>query len=102
MGDLKTPLPENMMPSQAGLSDSDIKIKKKKRTYFQNLKKLVKSKLYLVGTFTMSVILFVSTGIQFWLTDYYENVMNFDADMVRIAYVVVSLTGPTSGCAFGT
>jgi len=32
--------------------------------------KLARSKMYLVGTFTMSVMLYVSTGIQFWLTKY--------------------------------
>lgn len=49
----------------------------------------------------MSCILFVSTGIQFWLTDYFVNVEKFDRAMVNIAYAVVSITGPTSGCGFG-
>ena len=57
--------------------------------------------MYLVGTLTMSVILFVSTGIQFWLTDYFINVLDFDRQKVNIAYAVVSLTGPTTGCGFG-
>jgi hypothetical protein len=41
------------------------------------MKLLLKSKMYLVGTITMSVILFVSTGVQFWLTDYFINVLKF-------------------------
>lgn len=41
------------------------------------MKKLLKSKMYLVGTLTMVIILFVSTGIQFWLTDYFINVLHF-------------------------
>lgn len=57
--------------------------------------------MYLVGTLTMSIILFVSTGIQFWLTDYFINVLNFDRGTVNIAYAVISITGPTSGCGFG-
>jgi hypothetical protein len=65
------------------------------------MSKLLKSKMYLVGTLTMSVILFVSTGIQFWLTDYYINVLNFDRRDVNIAYAIVSVTGPTSGAGFG-
>jgi len=65
------------------------------------IKKLFKSKMYLVGTFTMSVILFVSTGIQFWLTKYYVDVLGFPESDVFLAYAVVSLTGPTTGCAFG-
>ena len=65
------------------------------------MRKLLQSKMYIVGTLTMSVILFVSTGIQFWLTDYFINVLNFDQGKVNIAYAVISITGPTSGCGFG-
>lgn len=65
------------------------------------MKKLIQSKMYLVGTLTMSVILFVSTGVQFWLTDYFINVLHFDREKVHIAYAIVSITGPTSGCAYG-
>jgi hypothetical protein len=57
--------------------------------------------MYLVGTFTMATILFVSTGIQFWLTDYFINVLKFPKEKVNIAYAIVSITGPTLGCAFG-
>ena len=66
------------------------------------IKKLAKSKMYLVGTFTMSVILYVSTGIQFWLTKYYIDVLHFEEGKVFIAYAIVSVTGPTSGAGFGT
>lgn len=58
--------------------------------------------MYLVGTFTMAVILYVSTGIQFWLTKYFVDVLLFDEQSVFIAYAIVSFTGPTTGCAFGT
>ncbi len=63
--------------------------------------KLMKSKMYLVGTFTMAVILYVSTGVQFWLTNYFIEVLGFDQNAVFIAYAIVSFTGPTTGCAFG-
>jgi hypothetical protein len=66
------------------------------------LRKLVKSKMYLVGTFTMAVILYVSTGIQFWLTKYFVDVLHFEESTVFIAYAIVSVTGPTSGAGFGT
>ena len=39
--------------------------------------RLAKSRMYLVGTFTMAVILYVSTGIQFWLTKYFIEVLHF-------------------------
>jgi MFS family permease len=65
------------------------------------MRKLLKSKMYLVGTFTMAVILYVSTGIQFWLTKYFVDVLHFDESTVFLAYAIVSITGPTTGCAFG-
>lgn len=39
---------------------------------------LMKSRMYLVGTFSMAVILYVSTGVQFWLTKYFIDVLGFD------------------------
>jgi hypothetical protein len=61
----------------------------------------MKSKMYFVGTFTMAVILYVSTGVQFWLTNYFIEVLGFEQGTVFIAYAIVSFTGPTTGCAFG-
>lgn len=65
------------------------------------LKKLFRSKMYVVSTISMSVILFVSTGIQYWLPDYFMNIRHFDRNIVNIAFSVVSMTAPTSGCGFG-
>lgn len=62
---------------------------------------LMRSKMYLVGTFSMAVILYVSTGIQFWLTKYLIEVLGYEAKSVYIAYVIVTVTGPTSGAGFG-
>ena len=62
---------------------------------------LMKSKMYLVGAFSMAVILYVSTGIQFWLTKYFIDVLGYEAKSVFIAYVIVTVTGPTSGAGFG-
>jgi hypothetical protein len=55
----------------------DEKEKKKRYKLSFMFCKLMKSKMYLVGTFTMAVILYVSTGIQFWLTKYYIDVLGF-------------------------
>ena len=63
--------------------------------------RLAKSKMYLVGTFTMAVILYVSTGIQFWLTKYFIEVLGFEESKVFISYAIVSVSGPTTGCAMG-
>ena len=58
--------------------------------------------MYLIAILTMSVMLFVSTGIQFWMTNYFIEVLHFKRESVNIAYAVVSITGPTLGAGFGT
>ena len=57
--------------------------------------------MYLIAILTMSVMLFVSTGIQFWMTNYFIEVLHFKRESVNIAYAVVSITGPTLGAGFG-
>lgn len=61
----------------------------------------MRSKMYLVGAFSMAVILYVSTGVQFWLTKYFIDVLGYEAKSVFIAYVIVTVTAPTSGAGFG-
>jgi hypothetical protein len=51
--------------------------KRKHHSFMYMIKKLFRSKMYFVGTMTMAIILFVSTGVQFWLTDYFINVLHF-------------------------
>jgi hypothetical protein len=57
--------------------------------------------MYLIAILTMSVMLFVSTGVQFWMTSYFIEVLKFERLHVNIAYAVVSITGPTLGAGFG-
>ena len=51
-------------------------------TYCQLLCTIFKSKvytynkIYLISVFTYSVLLFVSTAIQFWMTDYFIKVLH--------------------------
>ena len=89
--------PNELLPHDA--LNADQKQKYKLKTM---LGKLARSKMYLVGTFTMAVTLYVSTGIQFWLTKYLIEELGNDSGKVYLAYAVVSITGPTTGCAFGT
>jgi hypothetical protein len=54
------------------------KSSKDKYKFSYMIRQLAKSKMYLIGTFTMSVILYVSTGIQFWLTKYFIEELGFE------------------------
>lgn len=62
---------------------------------------LLKSKIYILCTLSFSVLLYVSTGIQFWITDYFIKVLKVKQSSVNIGYAVISITGPTTGTVFG-
>ena len=49
----------------------------------------------------ISSLYFVVTGIQFWGTDYFRNVMHQEKDIVFLTYSAVSISGPTLGVLFG-
>lgn len=50
---------------------------------------------------SISSLYFVVTGIQYWGTDYYRNVMDQDANIVYSTYITVTISGPTLGVLFG-
>lgn len=49
----------------------------------------------------ITTLLFISTAIIFWASDYAVNVLHGDHDMVLIVFVVVCLTGPVAGIILG-
>jgi hypothetical protein len=53
------------------------------------------------GVFTFSVLLFVSTGIQFWMTNYFITVLAVPRTVVNVGFVAISVTAPTLGTVFG-
>lgn len=46
-------------------------------------------------------LLFVVTGIQFWISDYMQTVLKFDPKIVFITFATVSITAPTIGVLAG-
>ena len=72
--------------------------------FVKQLALLLKCKLYVCVTMSLTGLYFVVTGIQFWVTDYLtlpiaEGGMGEDLGTVVIGFSICSLTGPTVGLA---
>lgn len=50
---------------------------------------------------SISSLYFIVTGMQFWGTDYFRNVMHQEKDIVFLTYSSVSISAPTLGVLFG-
>ena len=69
--------------------------------YLKALNKLLKNKNYLTTMFGISCSLFVVTGIQFWISDYMQEVIHFDSSKTYIIYALVCISAPTLGVLTG-
>ena len=69
--------------------------------YLTVLKELIYNKKYIYTMFGISCLLFVVTGIQFWITDYMQEVMNISPSSAYIIFSVVCITGPVLGVLLG-
>lgn len=70
-------------------------------SYWNLLKQLLKSKVYICVMLSMAVLVFTVTGIQFWITNYLQIVLNNPQHLVNMVFSLVSITGPTIGCIIG-
>ncbi|XP_051912303.1 uncharacterized protein LOC127594481 [Hippocampus zosterae] len=69
--------------------------------YFTSLKQVLGSRLYRNCVLVFSNLLFVVTGIQFWMTDYFIRVLKVDRTIVNVGFVFISITAPVLGTVFG-
>ena len=69
--------------------------------YFEVLSKLIKNKSYISTMFGISCSLFVITGMQFWVSDYMQEVIHLESSDTYIIYAIVSISAPTLGVLTG-
>lgn len=60
-----------------------------------------RNKVFIFSVLGLANLCFVITVIQFWGTDYMENVLNIPAKTSSLAYMIVCLTAPTIGVIVG-
>ena len=63
----------------------------------QVVKHLLKNKAYSLLTFSLSLFFFISTNIQFWMSDYLVTINKVKYNTVVIVFAVVCITGPILG-----
>lgn len=71
--------------------------KKEKRSITQDLKDMATNKAFLFLCIASSGLFFVVTGVQYWLPDYLQQVLNVDPHTVNIYFSTTSLSAPVSG-----
>lgn len=69
--------------------------------YCEVLTKLIKNKSYISTMFGISCSLFVITGMQFWVSDYMQEVIHLESSKTYIIYAIVSISAPTLGVLTG-
>jgi MFS family permease len=69
--------------------------------FWKNLKLLLKQRIYMLCVAANSILLFISTIIQFWTSDYLEKVLKFEKSFILISFVLTCITAPTLGIIFG-
>ena len=72
-----------------------------KQKCFEIIKDLIANKKYMCTMFGLSCMLFVVTGIQFWISDYMQEVMNIPSSEVYLIFSIVCITAPTLGVLSG-
>ena len=71
------------------------------RIICRNMKFLFKEKVFIFSSLSISVLLFISTIITFWVSDYLKNVLKVDPDTIFILFVITCVTAPALGIVGG-
>ena len=72
-----------------------------KQKYLSVVKELIYNKKYIFTMLGISCMLFVVTGIQFWISDYMREIMNIPSSEVYIIFSIICITAPTFGVLSG-
>jgi sugar phosphate permease len=70
-------------------------------SYSSILLDLFSNKVYVFTMLSICCLLFIVTGIQFWISDYMQTVLGIDPKSVFIAFALVSITAPILGVLAG-
>jgi len=65
------------------------------------LKSVMSNKTFLALMMSLTGLFYVVTGIQYWLPDYIENVLDVEPHTATIYFVIVSLSAPIGGVIVG-
>lgn len=67
-------------------------------SYFSDLCKMSKNKMFLMGLISRCVLFGLNTGLHFWFADYMRSALGVDnAKFIFMCYTIICLTGPAGG-----
>ena len=64
---------------------------------FKNIKETVRSKMFVYMAMAISTLYFITTGIQYWISDYLQVVLDIPAEETFYFYSFTCLTAPMMG-----
>ena len=70
-------------------------------TFRRKLWYLLTNVEFMLLLFSLTGMYFVCTGIQYWITDYFEVVLGVDDVTAFISFAFLAVTGPVLGCIAG-
>jgi hypothetical protein len=71
------------------------------KSYFSIVLDLMHNKVYIFTMLGICCLLFIITGIQFWISDYMQTVLNVPPKKVFITFSIVCITAPILGVMMG-
>ena len=70
-------------------------------TLMQKIAYLVTNCNFMILLLSLTGIYFVTTGVQFWVTDYFNMVIGVSKQSAFITFACIALTGPVLGVVVG-
>ena len=72
-------------------------------SYFEKLKVLLEYKVFVHSMLGMSVLIYIITGVQYWVTDYLDAILGVKSQKDRLfLFTVACFTAPVFGVLMGT
>jgi len=87
--------------STSEVADSDEDLSSMDQTICERFIGVLSNKNYILFTFSITVLYFILTGVQYWMTLYWIEVLGFEESTVFITFGIVSITGPVLGVIVG-
>ena len=70
-------------------------------TYTEIITDLINNKVYLFTLLGICCLLFIITGIQFWISDYMLTILHIKPETVFISFTIVCISAPVLGVIYG-
>lgn len=71
--------------------------------YLQKIKVLINYKVFIYSVMAMSVLIYIITGVQYWVTDYLDAILGIKSQKDRLfLFTVACFTAPLLGVLLGT